>query len=577
MATEELTRYCICRSPDIDRFMIMCDQCEEWYHGDCINITEKESRKIKYFYCKPCRRKDPLLKIHYRKKKHVTDDKKIKKKKKVKHEGERKELKPPREERQRNVEQKPGKTEQAVVSKSKPLSTEKPTDLKQADALPSPSDHPVSHGADIQMQYGHSQVRTATKSDPDGCGMCDNCLRTKDCMECKVCRGKLKYKLDSRSGEICWQRKCLSQKGPSLEEQSARLNTHQAAAKECQKAAVKHDHDLTQLDHVVTPDFAAAPLVMQKEFKPKHKQHKDRARHFQCYGPGCTRVARVKSKYCSDECGRRLAAKRLMHIMPSRVSDWNNTPTVANETGREELERIRNSMVQARSELQALEEKFRRLESIISHSKTFPIDESMTEDENADESDQTVFCVVCGHPVALRTAVKHMDRCYIKIESQISFGSVYPTRIEGSERLFCDVYNRQQQTYCKRLQVICPEHSKEPKVAANEVCGCPLRNDIYDGEEPSGASEFCRRAKRKCSRHFKWESMYRASVDLQRIRQWLKIDEIFEEERRIRNAMVSRAGVIPLLLHQTTAHDRTCLDMRTKPSNVKRPAYRLVI
>lgn len=31
-------------------------------------------------------------------------------------------------------------------------------------------------------------------------------------------------------------------------------------------------------------------------------------------------------------------------------------------------------------------------------------------------------------------------------------------------RLFCDVYNPQSKTYCKRLQVLCPEHSRDPKV-----------------------------------------------------------------------------------------------------------------
>ena len=71
--------------------------------------------------------------------------------------------------------------------------------------------------------------------------------------------------------------------------------------------------------------------------------------------------------------------------------------------------------------------------------------------------------------------------------------------------------------------------------------------------------------------------MYRAEVDLQRIRQWLKIDEIFEEERKIKTAMSNRAGVISLLLHHTTAHDANCVDMRTKPTVTKRPAYRLMI
>jgi len=28
-----------------------CDACEEWYHGDCINITEKEAKHIKQFFC----------------------------------------------------------------------------------------------------------------------------------------------------------------------------------------------------------------------------------------------------------------------------------------------------------------------------------------------------------------------------------------------------------------------------------------------------------------------------------------------------------------------------------------------
>ena len=71
--------------------------------------------------------------------------------------------------------------------------------------------------------------------------------------------------------------------------------------------------------------------------------------------------------------------------------------------------------------------------------------------------------------------------------------------------------------------------------------------------------------------------MYRAEVDMQRIRQWLKIDEIFDEERRIRTAMASRAGVVSLLLHQTIIHDPNCTDMRTKPTVSKKPAYRLLI
>lgn len=59
-------------------------------------------------------------------------------------------------------------------------------------------------------------------------------------------------------------------------------------------------------------------------------------------------------RYCSEECGRRLARNRLMAIMPQRIQEWHSTPTVANDMGREELERIRCRGEQARKELQAL-------------------------------------------------------------------------------------------------------------------------------------------------------------------------------------------------------------------------------
>uniref|UniRef100_A0A3B1JB96 PHD-type domain-containing protein n=1 Tax=Astyanax mexicanus TaxID=7994 RepID=A0A3B1JB96_ASTMX len=36
--------YCICRQKHNKRFMICCDRCEEWFHGDCVGITEARGR-----------------------------------------------------------------------------------------------------------------------------------------------------------------------------------------------------------------------------------------------------------------------------------------------------------------------------------------------------------------------------------------------------------------------------------------------------------------------------------------------------------------------------------------------------
>ncbi|MEQ2273916.1 CXXC-type zinc finger protein 1a [Sparus aurata] len=135
---------------------------------------------------------------------------------------------------------------------------------------------------------------------------------------------------------------------------------------------------------------------------------------------------------------------------------------------------------------------------------------------------------------------------------------MYPTRIEGATRLFCDVYNPQSKTYCKRLQVLCPEHSRDPKVPADEVCGCPLVKDVF---EPTG--EFCRVSKRKCNKHYCWEKLRRAEVDLERVRVWYKLDELFEQERNLRTAMTNRAGLLALMLHQTIQHDPITTDLRS--------------
>ena len=52
-----------------------------------------------------------------------------------------------------------------------------------------------------------------------------------------------------------------------------------------------------------------------------------------------------------------------------------------------------------------------------------------------------------------------------------------------------------------------------PQVPADEVCGCPLVRDVF---ELTG--DFCRVPKRRCNRHYCWEKLRRAEVDLERVR-----------------------------------------------------------
>ncbi|XP_056154777.1 death-inducer obliterator 1-like [Lampris incognitus] len=49
--------YCICRQKHNKRFMISCDSCQEWFHGDCVGVTEVQGRKMEKMgqeYICPC-------------------------------------------------------------------------------------------------------------------------------------------------------------------------------------------------------------------------------------------------------------------------------------------------------------------------------------------------------------------------------------------------------------------------------------------------------------------------------------------------------------------------------------------
>jgi len=88
------------------------------------------------------------------------------------------------------------------------------------------------------------------------------------------------------------------------------------------------------------------------------------------------------------------------------------------------------------------------------------------------------------------------------------------------------------------------------QISASDVCGCPLVTNVF---EETG--DFCRASKRRCLKHYSWEKLRRAEIDLQRIQQWLKLEEAFEQERSLRYSAAQRGGVLGLLLHETISHE----------------------
>ena len=47
--------YCLCRRPDTGTFMIGCDgKCDDWFHGKCVNIAERDKNLIDKYICPAC-------------------------------------------------------------------------------------------------------------------------------------------------------------------------------------------------------------------------------------------------------------------------------------------------------------------------------------------------------------------------------------------------------------------------------------------------------------------------------------------------------------------------------------------
>lgn len=150
----------------------------------------------------------------------------------------------------------------------------------------------------------------------------------------------------------------------------------------------------------------------------------------QCYGPGCVNSARYGSKYCSDQCGTALATNRIYQVLPQRIQEWALSPSNAEEKNIKALDLVRKQQMEVKQILQELDKRHRELDLIIERAKNATIDPNQGNDAE-EESETTTYCITCGHEIHSRTAIKHMEKCFNKYESQASFGSIFKTRIEG--------------------------------------------------------------------------------------------------------------------------------------------------
>uniref|UniRef100_T1KQN6 CXXC-type zinc finger protein 1 n=1 Tax=Tetranychus urticae TaxID=32264 RepID=T1KQN6_TETUR len=492
--------YCICRSSDISRFMICCDNCDEWYHGDCISITEQLAKTMTKFYCLICRDRNPSLKIQYHSvvlntvasspkptSKHGTVRKKspspLRSNKVARHEdvtpSEERDCKDKDDDHQdetlRNKTDSCEKNNQKSEIKSRssrreanttPADNERTNEKTHRERKEEISEIDDGLGQclrwiDINMGEDTSYC-ICRSSDTSrfmiGCDSCNewyhgDCISITEqlaktitkfyCLMCRDANPSLKIQYHKDSGS-----KSTSKQGTVRKKKQPTSKSNKTARFEDDASPEKMDFEDENDEEFDDDDDGDETFRIENELseknnrksKPKSrpsrkktnttssdnkrgskKTHRQRERERdvyevddglrQCYGPGCINIARRGSKYCSDNCGIKLATNRIIEILPERIRFWQSTPSSADVFSNRELDAIRTEGETAKRLLEELDGKQKELEAMIAEAKKLPpISEDEVDEETGDEL--MTYCVTCGHEVASRTALRHMERCF---------------------------------------------------------------------------------------------------------------------------------------------------------------------
>ncbi|KAK0398332.1 hypothetical protein QR680_002537 [Steinernema hermaphroditum] len=526
MKTEKKT-YCLCESTDDQRFMIQCDECQMWYHCDCMNITRTMAKKIEHYYCPPCISKDANLAIVYKQK-----------------------IEPKKKE---------------VISKER---------FKERE---------------IVKPYTYESYSSSPGYDYDAkrCNHCAGCLRMSDCLKCDNC-------ITHRNP--CLRRICMrtplvdsSESEPELSDKDDEAYVLPASAQVKQntgdskptpgKRGRKKGWRKNQADTTPKPvkvpgkrgrpcKNATIPVQNSADVSPYFVPPPPTAPIVppadpveECWGPQCGEFRRPNSKYCSDECGIALAELRLRKYLPGLLDDYWRNPPRNHIEAEKRIKEIDDEGDRTKLRIKALTEYAELLDEWNRTVMQVPVDEDYEALNSGD--DFVVPCQICSADVNVKGLVKHLERCFIRVEKQMSFGSAskYP---QNPHNIFCEEYNKTNNTFCKRLRIGCPEHYKPSKDDEDAICGCPkiwwsvpslTLSDLFVTREQLLAGGYCKNNRKHCEAHRRWDQYAAALIDVERARHLYRADELVEQRRLITIEQNHRGCVVELMTNFTSIVD----------------------
>ena len=492
-----------------------CDHCEEWYHGDCITATteaarklQKEAKYIKKFYCKECKEKNPHLSTVYKSKyadkvkeeKEEEEPKPKEKKKDKEHKDKHKDKhKEKHRDKERDKEKKKSKEKKKDKHRSKSRSRS-----RSKEEVKRPVGRPYDKHAHKHKLKEKEHEKEKPKAEEEEVETIDLRKTNRESVEDKV--EPVKSKEEKEVVELTKQKKEDVETTRRVEQAQARrleelrrersLSTDKPRPAEARKVVRPETvHLSSSSEEWVEPVARPAPKPAAVKRKASKEQREERGKKRrrtleaesssseeevevevlqprQCFGLECCACARAGSKYCSDQCGIQLATFRIYQTLPERIREWNQTPCRSSETNQRELARIRGALDTARGELEETDRQVGELEAAITRSRGLQAPEAQAGDSSEEEDEQRggqVACVSCGKEVPSKTAIRHMETCFNKFESQTSYGSLHKTMIEGYQ-MVCDYYNPD-------TQVVILQASPGPRPGVN-ICDFRRINHI---------------------------------------------------------------------------------------------------